>query len=308
MMKYHPLKCKVLSVTTCIRPLILPFDRFPYFLDGSCLDYVDSEKDLGVYINTKFNWKEHVLYLCSKANIMLGLVKRTCNFVKDTNQKRLLYLSLVSSQFNHCSVIWRPDTTTLLNKIERVQVRAIKWMLCEQDRIYTNIEYFIKCKQLDLLPLKHRMDFFALLLFHRIIHQQINIKLPSYIRIVTPSNLRTSHRDPLYFESIIKPRIIRKFEKSTTHENNKNNKCNKKIKKSYKIPKSKVIIKIGNKSHSAKKSKVHKRFFRKRKKGEKIYKNITVNEDFAENKEFSSSYFYRNEMKIGKMNIGQWCQ
>ena len=101
--------------------------------------------------------------------------------------------------------------------------------MCEQDRIYnyTNIEYFIKCKQLDLLPLKHRMDFFALLLFHNIIHQQIDIKLPSYIRIVPPSNLRTSHRDPLYFESIIIPRIIRKFEKSTTCENNKNNKCNK---------------------------------------------------------------------------------
>ena len=193
MMKFHPLKCKVLSVTTCIRPLILAFDRFPYCLDGSCLDYVESEKDLGVYISNKLNFKEHVLYLCNKANRMLGLVKRTCHFVKDPNQKRLLYLSLVSSQFNHCSTIWRPYTTTLSNKSERVQVKAIKWILCEQDKIYTAIEYFNKCKQLDLLPLKHRLDFFALLLFHRIIHQQINIKLPSYIHMVNGATIESEN-------------------------------------------------------------------------------------------------------------------
>ena len=210
-MKFHPLKCKVLSLTTCNRQWTLPYDKFPYCQDGNYLDYVQSEKDLGVHISTKLKWKEHVLYLCSKANRMLGLVKRTCHFVKDTNKKRVLYLSLVNSQFNHCSAIWSPYTIRLLNKIEGIQVKAVKLILGEQDKIYTTIDYFNKCKQLDMLPLKHRLDFVAIALFHKIIHQQIFIKLPTYIQLVPPSNLRISHRDPLTFESRIKPRIFRKL-------------------------------------------------------------------------------------------------
>ena len=172
-------------------------------MDGHYLDYIESEKDLGVHINNKLNWKEHVFYLCSKANRMLGLVKRTCNFVKDPNQKRAFYLSLVGSQFNHCSSVWRPNSIALLNKIERVQVKAVKWILSERDTYYSYIAYFRKCKDLDLLPLKVRLDFFAILLFHKIIHRTTVIKLPSYIVLVPPTNLRSSHNDPLTFTSQI---------------------------------------------------------------------------------------------------------
>ena len=101
-MVFHPQKCKVLSVTLCNRTYyVLPFDRFAYSLDGIHLDYVKTEKDLGVHMTNKLNFKEHVHFICSKANRMLGLVKRTCEFVKNPAQKRVFYLSLVGSQFNH---------------------------------------------------------------------------------------------------------------------------------------------------------------------------------------------------------------
>ena len=92
-MNFHPDKCKVLTVTNCKRPThrqlyTLPCDRFAYCLDGTCLEYVDSEKDLGVHIASNLSWKEHIYYLCSKANRMLGLVQRTCSFVKDSSQSR----------------------------------------------------------------------------------------------------------------------------------------------------------------------------------------------------------------------------
>ena len=86
-------------------------------------------------------------------------------------------------------------------------------ILGEQDKTYAARDYFDTCKQLDLFPLKHRLKLFAILLFRKIIHQQINIKLPTYIRIVPPSNLRTSHRDPLTFKSSITPIIAKKKSK-----------------------------------------------------------------------------------------------
>ena len=161
-------------------------------------------------MTTKLDFKEHVHFICSKANRMLGLVKRTCEFVKNPAQKRVFYLSLVGSQFNHCSPIWRPYNTNLLNKIERVQVRAVKWILSELNATYTTIEYFKKCKILDLLPLRARLDFFDILLFHKIIHKTVPIKLPDYIILAPQTTLRYSHIDPLSFVSKIKPRIIKK--------------------------------------------------------------------------------------------------
>ena len=61
-MKFHPNKCKVLSITDERVIDILPFDRFPYCLGNICIDYVISEKDLGVTVNVKLNWSLHSIY------------------------------------------------------------------------------------------------------------------------------------------------------------------------------------------------------------------------------------------------------
>ena len=64
-MKFHPSKCKVLMITNQIekKKFVLPLDRYPYHLGGTHLDYVDSEKNLGVFINTKLNWSEECKFL-----------------------------------------------------------------------------------------------------------------------------------------------------------------------------------------------------------------------------------------------------
>ena len=51
-MTFHPQKCKVVSVAKKSYEPILPFQLFIYELGGTLLDYVRSEKDLGVIINT----------------------------------------------------------------------------------------------------------------------------------------------------------------------------------------------------------------------------------------------------------------
>ena len=179
-------------------------------MDDISLDSTDLEKDLGINIASNLCWKTYIYYLCSKANRMLGIVQRTCNFIRDTSQKRVLYMSLVLSPFNHCSQVWRPNSTFLFNKLERVQVRGIKWILSEQNTTYSKIQYFDKCEELDLLPIKARLDVFSIRLFHRIIHRTVYIKLPKYIIRVPLTTLRSSHRDPLMFESLIKPRFIKR--------------------------------------------------------------------------------------------------
>ena len=150
-MNFHPNKCKILSVSykrpqnmmvssyrddkenvITVQTFNFPFyDRFPYCLGDICLDYASSEKDLGVHITSKLKWSEQCKAIITKANSKLGMIKRTCAFTNSSIQRRVLYLSLVRSQFEHCSVIWRPLDVEYLNKVEKLQKRAIKWILFE---------------------------------------------------------------------------------------------------------------------------------------------------------------------------------
>ena len=153
-MKFHHKKCKVLSITDKHVIHNLPFDRFPYCLGDTCLEYVNSEKNLGVYVNNKLNWSLHCTTLIAKQTNLLNLVRRTCHFTKNQSQKRVLYLTLVRSQLEHCSVVWSPQQESLISKFEAVQKRAVKWILSEQFQSYTHEIYIRKLRALDLLPIK----------------------------------------------------------------------------------------------------------------------------------------------------------
>ena len=94
-MNFHPEKCKVVSVKSRPSPLeMLPFVAYHYYLAENMLSYADSEKDLGVHINTKFSFTDHCEKFLANANQKFGILKRTCSFVIDVNRRRVLYLSL----------------------------------------------------------------------------------------------------------------------------------------------------------------------------------------------------------------------
>ena len=198
-MRFHPDKCKVLSVSYKKVPWIdiLPFAKFSYELQNSILDYVDNERDLGVLIHDTLNWELHHNKITSKASQLLGLTKRTCHFVNNKNCRGSLYLVLVRSQFEHCSPIWWPISSSQLEKFEKIQKNAMKWILHEDYLSYNdNDVYHRKCIETNLLPLYLRFDLNDVILFHKIVYQHVDIEIPSYI---TPysgnSRFRSTHLD-----------------------------------------------------------------------------------------------------------------
>ena len=210
-MKFHPDKCKVLSVATKSPETsllsVLPFFRFIYSLGGELIDYVDSEKDLGVMVTSNLDWAEQCSKVLSKANQKLGMCRRNCHFVIDENRRRVLYLTLVRSQFEHCSVIWRPVTKTLINNFEALQKRAIKWILREECVSYSPETYILKCKQLNIMPIADRFDFLDLVFFFKIIKGLVPVELPPYLALYQGNTrLRSCHLDKLCFVSSLSPR------------------------------------------------------------------------------------------------------
>ena len=59
---------------------------------------------------------------------------------------------------------WRPTAESKIERFERIQRRAVKWILDEQDHHYDDWEHTRRLKDLGILPLKYFFAYFVRLL------------------------------------------------------------------------------------------------------------------------------------------------
>ena len=127
-------------------------ESLTYTLNGSQIMSVITEKDLGVHVCTKLSWNNRIDVTISKANKMLGMIKRTCTNEYDQKTLIILYKSLVRSQLEYASQVWSPFTKEKITALERVQRRATKFIL------KTDLCYPERLVKLRLIPLEYRRE------------------------------------------------------------------------------------------------------------------------------------------------------
>ena len=64
-------------------------------MKGTVLDNVRTVKDLGITVSDYLNWRLHISNITSKANKVLGLIKRVCKDLKDPIEGRLYFILLI---------------------------------------------------------------------------------------------------------------------------------------------------------------------------------------------------------------------
>ena len=64
----------------------------------------NEDKILGITIDKKLTFKSHIEILCRKANQKVEALLRLLNHLSDS-QKRLIFNSIIKSQFNYCPLI-----------------------------------------------------------------------------------------------------------------------------------------------------------------------------------------------------------
>ena len=83
-------KCSVMSVTLKKKPCL-----FNYTISDCILNRVSTQKDLGIFIDSKLNFVSHVTHVVKKVNRMIGLVWRNFRCCKNERVLRTLYCSLI---------------------------------------------------------------------------------------------------------------------------------------------------------------------------------------------------------------------
>ena len=84
-----------------------------------------SVKLLGIIIDNKLDFNEHVTNLCKKASQKLQALTRVASFI-DTSNRRILMKAFIESQFSYCPLIWMFHSRKLNNKINRIHERALR--------------------------------------------------------------------------------------------------------------------------------------------------------------------------------------
>ena len=116
-----------------------------YYLSGQELEIVAKERDLGVIVCKDINWAEHLTAIVSKANRMLGFLKRNCAGILDSKALKLLYLSLVRSHLSYFSQVWAPQSIIKdILLIESVPRRATRFICKNNELSYREVSFLFQ--------------------------------------------------------------------------------------------------------------------------------------------------------------------
>ena len=80
---------------------------------------------MGIIIDNKLNFAEHVTKIYKKANTKLHVLARIAKYM-DHEKLRLIMITFIDSQFNYCPLTWMFHSRTLNNKINKLHERALR--------------------------------------------------------------------------------------------------------------------------------------------------------------------------------------
>ena len=184
-MKFNVLKCVVMTTSNKRPPLILS-----YTLDQDILSRQDTIKYLGVTIDNKLSFKQHILDKTKKATTVLNLIRRNLHFAP-RSVKCKAYMSCVRPIIEYASSCWSPTSSKLSNRIEMVQHNAAKFITNQYPRKghYGDFSITKIIEDLQLETLEARRNNAKLTMAYKIINDHV---------ILPPDLLpRQSHNRPI---------------------------------------------------------------------------------------------------------------
>ena len=176
-MKINVDKCAVLRCTRSVTPL-----QHAYTLSGHNLDIKKLHTYLGVGINNNKSRSSRIQMISNKSTKILNFIKRNL-YTCPPDTKRTAYLTLVRPIMDP---VWDSYYNIDTYKLEKVQRRAVQWILSEYSR---TISVTSLLSTLNIPTLQQRRQSSRLTLFYKIIN---TISIPAHYQ-QTQFHIRQHH-------------------------------------------------------------------------------------------------------------------
>ena len=109
--------------------------QFDLIYNDITLKHSSHEKVLGVTIDDKISFDEHIINICKTANKKLNALSRINHYMKQ-NQKEIFLPSFIISHFSYCPLIWMFCTKKSTKKINAVHERSSRIIRNDYESLY----------------------------------------------------------------------------------------------------------------------------------------------------------------------------
>ena len=99
--------------------------RANFMISGEQIEQKPSVKYLGVHIDNKLKWKDHIKAVASKVTRAISMIRHAKKFLPKHTLK-VLYQGLVEPHFRFCCSVWGTCGVTTRCTLEKLQNRAIR--------------------------------------------------------------------------------------------------------------------------------------------------------------------------------------
>lgn len=142
-------KCFLLTFSRCTSLI-----NFSYTMNNQLISKLNSIRDLGVIIDSKLLFDQHVNSIVKKASKTLGFILRTTACFRSLKPVKILYCSFVRSHLEYASQVWNPQYETYKSRIEGVQRKFLRYLDYRAQQY--SVDYEHRCKRYHFLPLEMR--------------------------------------------------------------------------------------------------------------------------------------------------------
>jgi hypothetical protein len=133
-------------------------------IENNEITQVQSSKFLGVIIDKKLNWLEHIALVANKVSKSLGVLNKIKNTLP-LSILPMLYNTLILPYFQYCNIIWANTYPSHLDKLIKLQKRGMRIISAASYRAHTT-ELFKKHRQLILYDINKLQIAAFMFMFH----------------------------------------------------------------------------------------------------------------------------------------------
>ena len=184
----------------------IPIPNTQVELKGQPVAFVAKAKFLGVIVDQRLNWKDHVSFVAGKLSKSCGILYKIRNCLT-TPAKSLLYYSLIHPFLTYCINVYASTYKTNLRPVISSQKRVIRTLSHASRRDHT-LPLFC---QWNILPLCHIINFSAAVFVYKALNQLTYIDNEFFVRNNPVYNLRNNTDLQIHRNSSTQSQLFLKY-------------------------------------------------------------------------------------------------
>ena len=109
-----------------------------FHVSGHSLKPVSSVKLLGVKIDERLSFDDHISVLCAKASHQINALRPIVKYLTLENRMSI-YNAFIASNFNYCNTVWHFCSNRSLYKLEKLHKQALRVVLNDYSSSYRDL-------------------------------------------------------------------------------------------------------------------------------------------------------------------------